>query len=38
MRYLGTRVRITMTNGGGQVAIRYHNPQDLDRVLDLIIK
>jgi ParB family chromosome partitioning protein len=38
MRYLGTRVRITMTNGEGQVAIRYHNPQDLDRVLDLIIK
>jgi ParB family chromosome partitioning protein len=38
MRYLGTRVRITLTNGGGQVAIRYHNPQDLDRVLDLIIK
>jgi len=38
MRYLGTRVRITMTNGGGQVAIHYHNLPDLDRVLDLILK
>ncbi|MBI3597322.1 MAG: ParB/RepB/Spo0J family partition protein [Nitrospirae bacterium] len=38
MRYLGTRVRITMLNGGGQVAIRYHNPPDLDRLLELILK
>jgi ParB family chromosome partitioning protein len=38
IRYLGTRVRITMTNGGGQVAIHYHNPPDLDRLLELIIK
>jgi ParB family chromosome partitioning protein len=38
MRYLGTRVRITMANGGGQVAIHYHNVSDLDRVLDLILK
>lgn len=38
MRYLGTRVRITMTKGGGQVSIRYHNPPDLDRLLSLILK
>jgi len=38
MRYLGTRVRIIMTNGGGQVSIHYHNPTDLDRLLDLILK
>ncbi|HET6465736.1 MAG TPA: ParB/RepB/Spo0J family partition protein [Nitrospiria bacterium] len=38
IRYLGTRVRITVTNGGGQVAIHYHNPTDLDRLLDLILK
>jgi ParB family chromosome partitioning protein len=38
IRYLGTRVRIIMTNGGGQVAIHYHNPTDLDRLLDLILK
>ncbi|HUK55108.1 MAG TPA: ParB/RepB/Spo0J family partition protein [Nitrospiria bacterium] len=38
IRYLGTRVRITMMNGGGQVAIHYQNPSDLDRLLELILK
>ncbi len=38
MRYLGTRVRITAAKGGGQITIRYHNPSDLDRLLELILK
>ncbi|HTN43615.1 MAG TPA: ParB/RepB/Spo0J family partition protein [Nitrospiria bacterium] len=38
IRYLGSRVRITGAKEGGQVAIHYHNPPDLDRLLELIIK
>lgn len=38
MRYLGTRVRITVAKEGGQITIRYHNPSDLNRLLDLILK
>jgi ParB family chromosome partitioning protein len=38
MRYLGTRVRIAAAKNGGQITIRYHNPSDLDRLLDLILK
>lgn len=38
MRYLGTRVRITTAKEGGQITIRFHNPSDLNRLLDLILK
>ena len=38
MRYLGTRVRIALAKEGGQIAIRYHGPADLDRLLELILK
>ncbi|MBI3994431.1 MAG: ParB/RepB/Spo0J family partition protein [Nitrospirae bacterium] len=38
MRYLGTRVRIALAKEGGQIAIRYHGPADLNRLLELILK
>jgi ParB family transcriptional regulator, chromosome partitioning protein len=38
MRYLGTRVRITLAKEGGQITIRYHSPSDLNRLLELILK
>jgi ParB family chromosome partitioning protein len=38
MRYLGTRVRITLAKEGGQITIQYHNSSDLDRLLELILK
>lgn len=38
MRYLGTRVRITVEKGGGRLMIQYHSQPDLARLVELILK